>query len=187
MKKILLILLLLVCSQVMTGQTDTIRKKLDYHVTLGSSFSFSPGYGSAFSTYVSPSLVYHATKRFSLNAGVTLMNTTLFNYSPYSVLEQGYMGNGNFTSALLYVSGQYQVTPNLWLNGTVFKEFPLTTTSPQNPYANSKFQGGSFDLMYKVGEHMMIQAGFSIINTNRPMYYDPFQYSWPAAPGQMHW
>jgi len=187
MKKLLLIISILVSTQVMNGQTDTIRKKLDYHVTLGTSFSFSPGYGSAFNTYVSPSLVYRATKRFSLNAGVTLMNTTLYNYSPYSVLETGYPGTGNFTSALVYISGQYQLTPNLLLNGTVFKEFPLTTASPQNPYANTKFQGGSLDLTYKAGEHVIIQAGFSIINTNRPLYCDPFYSPWPSAPGQMHW
>lgn len=188
MKKILLLITLLAVSQAMSGQTDTIRKKLDYHVTLGSSFSFSQGYGSAFSTYVSPSLVYNASRKFSLSAGLTLVNTTLSNYySPYSILEQGYAGNGNFTSALLYLSGHYQLTPNLLLNGTVFKEFPLTTSSPQNPYSNTKFQGGSLDLVYKAGEHVFIQAGFSIINTNRPLYSDPFNAPWTSPSNPMNW
>ena len=79
------------------------RKKWDYGVELGTSAMFSGGYGSGFSTWVSPHAVWQPSQRFRINAGFSIVNSTLFGYKPY--YYWGYDAasgfSGNFTHALL--------------------------------------------------------------------------------------
>ena len=151
-------------------------KKWNYGIQLGTSASFSKGYGSGISTYVSPHITWQATSRFRVNAGISLVNTTLFGYKPYYYgFESGQGFSGNYTHALVYVEGQYLLSKNLQLNGSLYADVPLTGQDPANPYSTRSLKGFSMDLRYRLGEHAFIQAGFNYMDSRGPYYYDPFR------------
>jgi hypothetical protein len=151
-------------------------KKWDYGIQLGTSVTFAGRYGSALSTSVSPHFSWQPTARFRLNAGVSIVNTTLFGYKPYHYgYETGSPLDGNYTHALVYVEGQYLLSKNLMVSGSLYADVPLTGSNPNNPWSTSSFKGASMDLQYHIGRNATIQAGFSIINSQGPYYYDPFR------------
>lgn len=165
------------------------RKKWDYGVQLGTSASFSKGYGSGISTFVSPHVSWQPTSRFRLNAGIRIVNTTLFGYKPYLYgIETGSGWSGNYTHALLYVEGAYLLSRNLLLNGALYAEVPITGSDPSNPLTKSNFKGFSMDLQYRIGPNATIQAGFNYFKAEGPFYQDPFRsygsaYSDPFSTG----
>lgn len=151
-------------------------KKWDYGMQLGTSASFSKGYGSGISTFVSPQVTWQPSQRFRINAGVSIVNTSLFGYQPYYYgFESGSAYSGNYTHALLYIEGQYLLTKNLQLNSALYADVPLTGSDPANPYSTSNFKGFSMDLKYRIGPNATIQAGFNYIRSEGPWYYDPFR------------
>jgi hypothetical protein len=151
-------------------------KKWDYGVQLGTSASFSKGYGSGFSTFISPHVTWRPSQRFRVNAGISIVNTSLFGYQPsYYGFESGSPFSGNYTHALLYVEGQYLLTKNLQLSGALYADVPLTGSDPANPYSTSNLKGFSMDLQYRIGTNATIQAGFNYIRSEGPWYYDPFR------------
>jgi hypothetical protein len=151
-------------------------KKWDYSIQLGTSASFSKGYGSGFSTFVSPHVTWQPSQRFRVNAGISIINTSLFGYRPYYYgFETGSGFSGNYTHALLYIEGQYLLTKNLQLNGALYADVPLTGSDPANPYSTSNLKGFSMDLQYRIGPHATIQAGFNYMRSEGPLNYDPFR------------
>jgi hypothetical protein len=158
------------------GQALRSPKKWDYGVELGTSAMFSGGYGSGFSTWVSPHAVWQPSQRFRINAGFSIVNSTLFGYKPYyywgADAASGF--SGNFTHALLYIEGQYLITKDLQFSGSLYADVPLTGSDPSNPYSNSNFQGMSMQFKYRIGEHATIEAGFNYMRNEGPWNYNPF-------------
>ena len=151
-------------------------KKWDYGVQLGTSASFSKGYGSGFSTYVSPHVTWRPSQRFRVNAGLSIVNTSLFDYQPYYYgIETGAPFSGNYTHALLYIEGQYLLTKNLQMSGALYADVPLTGSDPANPYSTSSLKGFSMDLQYRIGPNATIQAGFNYMRSEGPWHYEPFR------------
>lgn len=151
-------------------------KKVDWGVQLGTSATFAGKYGSSFSTFVSPHMTWQPSKRFRVNAGISLINTTMFGVQPvYGYgFESGSSLDGNFTHALLYAEGQYLVGKNLQLSGSLYADVPLTGSDPKNPYSTRNFNGASFDIQYRIGSNATIQAGFHYIRMEGPYFYDPY-------------
>ena len=138
-------------------------------------FSTTMGYGSGISTYVSPEVGYSLTSRFRINAGISIINTNFFGIAPYYSLTSEKKFNGNFTSALVYVNGQYRLNDRLTLNGSAYKQFNLFDDPPGTPYGKSNdSQGFSMGIDYKAAENFHIQAGFGYSKGNHPYYQDPF-------------
>jgi hypothetical protein len=156
------------------GYPQLLKKKPDYGLNLGTSFTTTSGYGSAITTFVSPHLSYSFNPRFRMTAGITLMNTQLIGAKPYYPIQSEQSFNGNFTDALLYVSGQYLLNDRLTVSGTAYKKFSLYDPAPvagMTPYRNPEFQGFNIGLDYKAGENFHIQAGFGF--TNGSNLYQP--------------
>ena len=159
-------------------------KKFDYGFTLGSQFTSVSGCGSALNTYVAPHFSYNLNRRLSIGGGISFSTTNYFNARSWFQNEQSAGSNGNFTNASVFVYGQYLVNDRLTLYGSAFKIFPVTKDplpyNPFNPVSQNGAQGVNFNVDYKIGEHMHIQAGFrysqglSPYNTNS-YYNDPFQ------------
>ena len=163
-------------------------KKWNYGVQLGSMATFSKEYGSGFSTFVSPHVTWNSSNRFSVTAGFSLVSTTLSGYKPWYLLESGKEYSGIYSQALLYVTGQYLLSKNLLLNGSLYAEIPLTGNTFSNPYLTTGFKGMSMDLQYQIGENATIEAGFNYLNGQSPFYSDPFNqyessFSDPFQPG----
>ena len=136
-------------------------KKISYGLQAGTMFTSSSGYGSSFCTFISPHLTYPITHRFRISAGISIINTSLNNLRPYYYEPSGISYNGNFTSAIIFLNGQYQMNQRLLINGTVFKEIGLFTYSNDAfPYRKQNAEGIYFNADYKVTEHFHIQAGF---------------------------
>ncbi len=165
-------LFLLISFLSVQGYSQLLKQKPDYGLSLGTSFTTS-GYGSGIISYVSPHLGYSISPRFKINTGISIMNTNLIGYKPFYNTEQKF--NGNFTSALVYLNGQYLVNKKLTLNGTVYKQFSLLN-DPANPYSNTgNFEGFNVGFSYKPAENFQIDAGFGYSNGYNPYQQDIFR------------
>lgn len=138
-------------------------KKFVTNVTVGTSFSYSPGnfYGQSY--YVAPSFTYLVNQRFSLSAGIALQQSRF--YPLYSTSE-GINENQAFTQAFVYIRGSYLLNPRLRIGGTIYKSINgLPRLGADYHSTNYNYQGMSLDLQYKisnsfsVGFEMRMQNG----------------------------
>jgi hypothetical protein len=135
--------------------------KITSGVQFGTFFNSFSGHGSSFSTYVTPHLSYSLNTRFRINAGLTVLNSSLYGIKPWYSMNQESTLNGNFTNGLIYVSGEYLVNERLQVSGTLFKEFNiLNSLEGYNPYKKDNAQGVFMKVDYKLFENFHIEAGF---------------------------
>jgi hypothetical protein len=152
--------------------------QLHVGVQVGTQFSTASGYGSALSTYLSPTLTYRLSKRFSLSGGMSIVNTSLFGVKPlYSLAEgnsvPGY--SGNFTQTTLWLSGQYLLGNRITLTGTVYKTLDVSGTNSSNyPFYRSNPQGGNLNIDYRVSDHFHIEAGIGYSKGSYGYNYNPY-------------
>ena len=156
-------------------------KKFNYNLTLGSEFTSISGFGSALNTYVTPRFSYNVNKRLSIGGGISVIQTNYFNARSYLQNEQPFSTNGNFTSGMIFVNGQYLVNDRLTISGSAYKQFPITKDplpyNPFNPVSSKGAQGVDFNIGYRIGDHMYIQAGFRYSDGQNPYCADPFNRS----------
>ncbi|MCX6243161.1 MAG: hypothetical protein NTU98_00520 [Bacteroidetes bacterium] len=147
--------------------------KLHVGVQLGSQFMTTSGYGSGLSTYVSPTLTYPVSKKFILRGGLSVINTSMYGVKPfYSTVEQASY-SGNFTQAMLWVSGQYQLNNHLTITGTAYKTFDIMNYKPGNsPYYLNNPQGAYLNIGYRINDYLHIDATFGYSKGNNP--YGPY-------------
>jgi hypothetical protein len=152
--------------------------QLHVGVQVGTQFTTTSGYGSGFSTFLSPTLSYRVSNRFSLSGGISVVNTTLYGVKPfYSFAEEKPMPgfSGNITQTTLWVSGQYLLSDRVTLTGTIFKTVDILGQKPGNyPFYNNNPQGGYLNVGYKVSDHMQIQAGFGYTKGSYGSPYNPY-------------
>jgi len=138
--------------------------QLHVGVQVGSQFTTTSGYGSAFSTFLSPTLTYKVSKRFLLSGGISVVNTSLYGVKPfYSYPSEAPIPgfSGNITQTTLWVSGQYLLSDRITLTGTAYKTVDALGNNPVNsPYYNNNPQGASLRVGYKINDFMHIEAGF---------------------------
>lgn len=152
-------------------------KKVDLGIQLGTSFSTNFNKGFAFSTMVAPELRYRLNEKFTIRGGVSISNTEYGNtlvYSPYGYNQF----SGNISQGLLYVSGDYLISPKLLLTGTAYKEFSInhgTTDDILRPGYDGK--GLMMNLRFMPTENVSIDAGIELYEGNNPYrsgMYSPF-------------
>lgn len=160
------------------GQRLLQPKKFNYHLTLGSEFTSMSGFGSALNTYVTPSFSYNLSKRFSIGGGLSVIQTNYFNARSFYTEGQPSITSGNFTSGMIFVNGQYLVNDRLTIYGSAWKQFPITKDplpyNPFNPVSANGAQGVDFNVGYRIGDNVYIQAGFHYSDGQNPYYNDPF-------------
>ena len=147
-------------TQVMNTDSRFVPHKMDYHLQVGSQF-FTSSFGSGFSTFVSPSVSYGLSKRFSISGGLSLVNTTLAGkyYTPFSSEETSL--NGNFTTATVFLSGQYLLNDRVTITGTAYKQFNVMGNVPgYYGLRNDDAQGMYLNVRYKVANNVHLEAGF---------------------------
>jgi hypothetical protein len=153
-------------------------RKVNYSVTLGSQFTAASGYGSALTTYITPRVSYNLSSRLRIGGGMSVIQTNYFKARSYFHNEQASFNNGNFTSAMIFIDGQYMVNNRLTLYGSAYKQFPVSKDplpyNPFNPVSSRGAQGVNFDVVYKIGDHIYIQGGFRYSDGINPYYADPF-------------
>jgi hypothetical protein len=166
-----------------TGKTSTgfVPKKFSTNLQIGSFFTTTSGFGSSFSTYISPKVSYALNPKFRVSAGITIINSTLYGVNPWFNSGRENSLNGNFTHAILTISGDYQINNKLILSGYLFKDINLYNTvntpyswKPESP------QGGFLKVGYQVNDHFHIEGGIGYSKG-----VDPYRsyYGSPYSPG----
>ncbi|MBE0649105.1 MAG: hypothetical protein IH596_15140 [Bacteroidales bacterium] len=164
------------------GTLTTPPGRMQTNVIVGTQFSTSSWFGSGLTTFISPSVSYRVTPKFSVRGGLTISNTALFGYKPWFTAEGSPTYDANFTKAVLYLEGSYRVTDRLTISGAGFKEFTITDNSNfYNPYSKNEPYGIYLNADYKIAEGAHIQLGFGYTRgysnyMGSPMY-DPSPFS----------
>ena len=160
------------------NNTNVSDKKMDVGVQLGTSFSTDFNRGFAFTTFVAPELRYKVNDRLRIRGGVSLANSEYGNslmYSPYGFSRY----SGNVTQGMIYVSGDYMLSPKLILSGTAYKEFSINHSGTEtgiNPAYDGK--GLMMNLRFMPSENVTIDAGIEIYEGNNPYrsgFYNPYR------------
>jgi hypothetical protein len=152
-------------------------KKMDVGVQLGTSFTTDFNKGFAFTTMAAPELRYKLNNRFTIRGGLSIANTEYGNsmvYSPYGANRY----SGNVTQGIIYISGDYMISPKLMFSGTAYKEFSI------NPSVNEDILGPGYDgkglmmnLRFMPNENTTIEAGIELYEGNNPYrsgMYSPY-------------
>lgn len=131
--------------------------KVDFNVSMGSSFLYAKGFGNGLATYVAPELKYKFTPRFHLNAGVMIVNSNyMYNkYLPFYQEPSVVFRSKPATSVLGYVSGDYLLSEKLTISGMVMRDL----SNPQLGRYNSSISAMSLRMDYKITNNISIGAG----------------------------
>lgn len=145
--------------------------KLHVGVQAGTEFMATSGYGSGFSTFLSPTLTYPVSTRFLVSGGISVVNTSLNGYRPWYSPETNSF-SGNITQTTLWVSGQYLLNDRLTLTGTAWKTIDFTGNHSGNyPVYKTNPEGAFFKVGYKVTDNFHIEAGFGYSQGSHGYYY----------------
>jgi len=144
-------------------------------VSLNAGTSFMTGFqgGNAFSTFVAPEFNYPLSKRFILDAGFAVVNTS-FNANHSGMNDsQKKSFNNNYTSTFIYGGGKYLLNDRFTLSGLAYTQVgAFGNNNYQQKEFNNNIKGAVFGIDYKltenssIGIHMNYSNGNSIYNNN---------------------
>lgn len=135
--------------------------QLHIGIQAGTEFMSTSGYGSGFSTFLSPTLTYPVSKKFVVSGGFSIVNTSLYGFKPWYSFPEEKSFTGNITQAMLWVSGQYLLGDRITITGTAYKTIDIFGEKPGNSsFYNNNPQGGYLNVGYKVSDNLHIEAGF---------------------------
>lgn len=155
------------------------QKKMDVGVQIGTSFSTDFNKGFAFTTMVAPELRYRLNKRLTIRGGISIANSEYGNTLVYSPYEGFRRYSGNITQGMIYVSGDYVISPKLVFTGTAYKEFSIDHGSPDNMFSPGyDGKGLMMNLLFMPNENTSINAGIELYQGNNPYrggIYNPYR------------
>jgi hypothetical protein len=156
--------------------------KLHIGVQAGTEFMSTSGYGSALSTWVSPTLTYPLSKRFLVSGGIAIVNTSYYGLKPWYSTSETDSFTGNITSARLWVSGQYLLGDRITITGTAYKTIDVLGANPINNFYKNNPQGAFMKVGYKINDYMQIEAGFGYSRGyNGYSYGSPYSHGFGAS------
>jgi hypothetical protein len=159
-------------------------KKANVGVSLGTSFSTNFNKGYAFTTFAKPEIRYKLSKRFNIRGGLSIANSEYANTLVYS---EGGLGtySGNITQGILYVSGDYLISPKVVLTGTAYKEFSIDHSGSDNLFKPGyDGKGIMMNLRISPRENVFIDIGAEYYQGNNPFrqgrygHYSPNPFIW---------
>ncbi len=144
--------------EAMEEPNDVKPERLQTHIEVGTSFTYSPNNFYGPSIYVAPSLSYLVTPRLTLSAGVAVERSNLYFMESQAANNDGMLP---MTRAYLFARGSYMLTPKLALSGTVYKTINDVPRRENVLYPyNYNYQGMSLGLNYKFNSSFSI--GFQV-------------------------
>jgi len=147
------------------AETGLLRPHWNFSV--GSSYYYMPGFGSALTTSIRPSVTFPLNNKLSLQGGIITGRTYS---SSIGLLENTYQPMGGYNSFALYGSATYQINEKMTIFGSGVKnltEFP--GNYPLRSYPPDYFNIGT---QFKLGDNVTIGASFHMEERNP--YYSPF-------------
>jgi hypothetical protein len=150
------------------------KDKLHYSFSMGAGFANSGSYGNYFSTYYRPTISYDLSPKFSINAGITYVNSSVNNL-PVSSDYSYQLFSGNISQYYAFVGGQYKLTEKLSVGGSIF--YDITS---YNAFDGTKLNknSGLDNLGYSANFRYKVRKGFYIEGEIRMNDKNPYhQYS----------
>jgi hypothetical protein len=146
----------------------TTKDKMQYSFQVGAGFGTSTYGGNYFSTYYQPMVSYAVSPKFSIQAGLTYINSSVNNLSVIN--DSRYqLFSGNISQYNAFIGGEYKLTDRLSVGGSIFYDFtaytPLVGTSldQNNGLQNLGYSGY---VKYKVSDSFSIEAEVRINDRN---------------------
>jgi len=144
------------------------KDKIHYGFEMGASFTNSNRYGDYFSTYYRPTISYDISPRFSLNTGLTYINSHVNNVPVVS--EYNYqLFSGNISQYNAFIGGEYKLTDRLIVGGSVFYDFTSYQSFDGQPVIKRNGLeniGYSGYFKYKVNDNFSIEGEIRINDRN---------------------
>ena len=145
---------------VLTADSIKDKDKLHYNFEVGVGVGNSNAYGSFFNTYYKPSISYDVNERLRINTGILYMNSQINNFSERGT---GYVPfSGSISDYYAYVSGEYLLTENLIVGGSLFYDFRNYSYQPDGSQSQLNRGNGQMGysayFKYKAAKNMIIQG-----------------------------
>ena len=146
-----------------------------WNLSVGTSFSYSKGFGSGMMYYAAPMYTIPLNNRWALHGGMIASHSVgLNNTFPGETLLPN-----SFSSMALFVAASYQMNDRLILHGTGVKQLVSAPASPFTPYPMDNLSLGA---TYKLGNNFTIGATIHMNNGggyysspyNRTSFQSPF-------------
>lgn len=144
------------------------KDKLHYNFGVGAEFGHSNTFGNYFSTFYRPSVSYDVSSRFSLNTGLTYVNSSVDNFPVLSDYSY-HMFSGNIAQYYAFVGGKYKVTDKLSVGGSVFYDFTSYHSFDGKLMDKSSGLdnlGYSANFQYKVAKNLLIEGEIRVNDKN---------------------
>lgn len=143
-------------------------KKLNYNLTAGMNYSFSPNRYAGPGYYLNPSLNYDATKKLNLSVG------TGFAYHQFQDLSsEGELETSPMMTYFVYTQGTYKLSENIVVDGRVtYARNDVPNRNKKDNNDNSFIQDDltsySFGLTYRIRPNVTFGVHFDF--SNSPYY-----------------
>ncbi|MDA3821055.1 MAG: hypothetical protein PF450_00380 [Bacteroidales bacterium] len=149
-----------------------------HSATVGTSYSFAPGYGSAMNMYAAPHANFSASDRLSFQGGFLASYTAPM--TSYSDSEIGY--SQGFSNMSVFVAASYRVTENLIIHGTGVKSLMVFPGDLEN--TNYNFDDLSIGATYNFGN---FSIGASFHRPQRSFVGNPFGFGNSMYGSPLYW
>jgi hypothetical protein len=135
-------------------------------LSVGTSYSYSRGYGSGMLFFAAPSYTLPLNNRWSLHTG--------FIASYYQYLNPGMYGETlmtpQYSSLAVFAAASYRMNDKLVLHGTGVKRLVSAPIAPFTPYPMDNISLGA---TYKIGDNITIGATIHL-NNGQGVYANPY-------------
>lgn len=162
MKKLITHILFLYCSSVMVAQTvvedDYIanpkkisKDRVFTSISMGGGMSFLNSTKSpVYTTFIAPKIGYQLSSKFKLNVGLMHYTASGSTLMQLNSKESNFYGNKAVSGNLIFVGGEYQLSPKLIMSGSVMASANDIRTKQNN------FKAATLGFDYKVSERSSI-------------------------------
>jgi len=149
---------------------------ISFHLLAGTSFITGfQNRGSALSTFITPQFSYPLSKRFTIDAGFAIVNTSFnANFSGNNETPKKSFAN-NYTSTLIYAGGKYFLNERFTLSGQAYTQVgAFENNDYQKKKLNNNIKGATFGVDYKITENSSIGIHLNYSNGNSPFYNNSY-------------
>ncbi len=152
-------------------QKPSVRDRLHFGVSLGTSVSFARGQDAVMGHFIAPTLSFQVTPKFRLSGGVSLQYNSLNNPWTYGSGESGsnIMLQRPKVQTFMFARGEYAINQKLTLTGSMFANTATLNIPGLNPQTyNLNSYGASAGFWYKINDKASFGAEVQLIRSNDP-------------------
>jgi len=155
------------------------KKQISYNMTVGSAFMTGFNGLSALNTYITPVFSTPLSKKFILDGGFAIVNTS---FNPAFVKGNDFQNNtlsGNYTSAFIFTGGRYLLNDRITISGQGYTEVcSFNNNYNAKKQLNNNIKGAVLGVDYKLSESSTLGIQLNFSNGNN--YFNNNTFGMPA-------